>query len=235
MVLLGDSNTWLGGEDCTKPEGWNTWFKTEFAPRSCRSYARSGATWTNTPRTQRNTVAYSEVLSDDNTIYNQICRLEEAVDSGRQAKPDLIIILAGTNDAWFQKQRGWPLAMSAGEAFAEGRHISEAKEATTLATAVRLDCELLRARYPEARIVLLTPFESVQAGATAIRKAGDIIADCGRKMGIDVVRLDRKSGICAAHERANKRLTKDGTHTSVAGARQVGTLVARELKALLKD
>ena len=48
VAILGDSNTWLGGDQCDQPRGWNKWFKDYFAPASCRSYARSGATLTNT-------------------------------------------------------------------------------------------------------------------------------------------------------------------------------------------
>ena len=46
VVILGDSNTFIGGDQCDKPQGWNKWFKELANPLSCRSYARSGATWT---------------------------------------------------------------------------------------------------------------------------------------------------------------------------------------------
>ena len=110
VVILGDSNTWIGGDDCDQPQGWNKWFKDVFQPTTCKSYARSGATWTNTPQTHRNTLENIEVLGNDNVIYNQICRLQEAIDSGIQHTPQLILILAGTNDAWFTKAR--PMALS---------------------------------------------------------------------------------------------------------------------------
>ena len=65
VAILGDSNTWLGGDQCDQPRGWNKWFKDYFAPASCRSYARSGATWTNTARTKRNPDEVKEVLSGE--------------------------------------------------------------------------------------------------------------------------------------------------------------------------
>ena len=105
VVMLGDSNTWIGGDDCDKPLGWNKWFKDALQPTTCKSYARSGATWTNTPQTHRDTKENIEILGNNNVIYNQICRLQEAVEGGDQAIPQLILIMAGTNDAWFQKQR----------------------------------------------------------------------------------------------------------------------------------
>ena len=113
VVILGDSNTWLGGDDCNKPQGWNKWFCDAFQPASCRSYARSGATWTNTPQTRRNTQENIGILGNDNVIYNQICRLEEAIFNGSQPTPQLILILAGTNDAWFLKSRPLPPTVSA--------------------------------------------------------------------------------------------------------------------------
>ena len=94
VVILGDSNTWIGGDDCDKPKGWNKWFVDEFRPLSCKSYARSGATWTNTSTTRENVVEDIAVLGNDNVIYNQIARLKRACDEGRQQTPDLIIIAA---------------------------------------------------------------------------------------------------------------------------------------------
>ena len=78
VVLLGDSNTWIGGDDCDKERGWNTWFKQLFQPASCKSYARSGATWTNTKVTKRNPKENIGNLGNDNVIYNQVVRLIDA-------------------------------------------------------------------------------------------------------------------------------------------------------------
>jgi lysophospholipase L1-like esterase len=86
---------------------------------------------------------------------------------------------------------------------------------------------------PKAQIVLLTPFQSVQAGNT-IFKVSDLIAECGHRMGLNVIRLDRQSGIYAAQEKNRHHLTTDGTHTSEQGAKRVGTFVARQLATLLQ-
>ena len=237
VVILGDSNTWIGGDDCDKPQGWNKWFKDALQPTTCKSYARSGATWTNTPQTRKNTQENIEVLGNDNVIYNQICRLQEAVDSGIQDLPQLILILAGTNDAWFLKQRPKALTTSACKGYCTdcclitGRPVSEV---LTLAESVRYDCELLKTSFPNARIILLTPLQSVAAGTENITKAGDIIEDCGQRMGLSVIRLDKDGGIDAAKEKTKHHLTTDGTHTSEAGARQVGTFIAQQVSALLQ-
>ena len=238
VVILGDSNTWIGGDDCDKPQGWNKWFKDALQPTTCKSYARSGATWTNTPQTHRNTLENIEVLGDDNVIYNQICRLQEAVDSGIQNVPQLILVMAGTNDAWFQKNRPNALSMSVCKAHCTGcctitkRPVNEI---LTLAESVCFCCELLKEAYPEARIILLTPLQSVAAGTANITKAGDIIEDCGQRMGLNVIRLDKDGGIDANKEKARHYLTIDGTHTSESGAKIVGSFIAQQITAMLQS
>lgn len=84
VVLLGDSNTFIGGDACDKPQGWNKWFKDFAKPKSCRSYARSGATWTHTPNTVLDMEENIGVLGDNNVVYNQAMRLLTAVLSGEQ-------------------------------------------------------------------------------------------------------------------------------------------------------
>ena len=235
VVILGDSNTWIGGDDCDKPQGWNKWFKDAIQPTSCRSYARSGATWTNTPTTRRNTRENIGVLGNDNVIYNQICRLQEAVDSGVQSRPQLILIMAGTNDAWFLKSRPKAFAKTVCEVFStEGSTITDrpVHDILTLAESVRYGCELLRAAYPDARIILLTPLQSVAAGRDPITKAGDIIACCAHRMSLPVIRLDKEGGIEATQEKEHYSMTTDGTHTSEQGARHIGALIAKRIGTL---
>lgn len=235
VVMLGDSNTWIGGDDCDKPLGWNKWFKDALQPTTCKSYARSGATWTNTPQTHRDTKENIEILGNNNVIYNQICRLQEAVEGGAQTIPQLILIMAGTNDAWFQKQRPKALAMCACQAFNTDKGTMTDRpvnDVLTLAESVRYGCELLRAAFPEAQIVLLTPLQSVAAGTENITMAGDIIECCARQLNINVIRLDKDGFIDAAKEKMKHHLTTDGTHTSELGARQIGSFVAQQISAL---
>ena len=99
-------------------------------------------------------------------------------------------------------------------------------EVVTLAESVRYGCELLMALCPKTQIVLLTPFQSVQAGNT-IFKVSDLIAQCGHRMGLNVIRH-------AEQEKNRHHLTTDGTHTSEQGAKRVGTFVARQLATLLQ-
>lgn len=225
VVILGDSNTWIGGDDCDKPQGWNKWFKDSFATTSCKSYARSGATWTNTPQTRRNTKENIGILGNDNVIYNQVCRLQQAVMNSLQPQPQIILIMAGTNDAWFTKARPKVFSMTGEEAFITDDIMNRPVwNVVTLAESVRYNCEILKAAFPKAHIILLTPMPSTAAGVENITKAGDIIEDCGKRLGLNVIRMDQ-----------NPVDTTDGTHTSEAGAQQVGTFVAKQLATLLQQ
>jgi len=235
VAILGDSNSWIGGDDCTKPQGWNKWFVDYFKPASCRSYARSGATWTNTPNTRRNIQQNIQTLGDDNVIYNQVVRLDDAVGRGRQQSPQLIIIMAGTNDAWFLDKRPHALEKTAKQVFANSESpVSKQPSAMlTLAESIRYNCELLKRCFPQAKIVLIAPLQSVQA-ARHLNAVNQTIEDCARQMKIGVIRLDRLSGITSASENKTKRYTTDGTHTSVEGAKRCGRCIVSALGEILK-
>ena len=165
VVLLGDSNTWIGGDDCDKPRGWNKWFKELFQPASIKSYARSGATWTNTKATKLNPEENIGTLGNDNVIYNQVVRLKQAVQEGKQATPDIIIIGAGTNDIWFRSKRPGLYTMAADKAMAEDATSIIAKpvnQVLSLTESVRFNYELLHQAFPEARIIILSPMQTTK-------------------------------------------------------------------------
>ena len=234
VVMLGDSNTFIGGDSCNQARGWNKWFCDTVRPATCRSYARSGATWTNTPRTVRNTEENIAVLGDNNVVYNQVCRLQEAVATGEQVQPTLIIVMAGTNDAWFTDKRPQAFDKKGIEAFAVGESFLERQvsEVLTLAESVRYSCELLKQSFPDARLVLITPMQSAKIPIGRIRRAGDIIEQCALQLGAEVVRLDRDGCVKWYEEQKRRRYTTDGIHTSETGARLIGEFVAQRLKLI---
>lgn len=237
VAILGDSNTWLGGDNCDQPKGWNKWFKDRMKPATCRSYARSGATWTNTTETKLNTLEDIGKLGDDNVIYNQVMRLKEAFDNGMQTDPNVILIAAGTNDAWFIKKRPHAFDKNGNDVF--GSSSSEVRalhpnEVLTLADAVRYNCELLMHFFPEAQIVLLSPMQTTAAPTKLIHEAGDIIEECGQHMGIHTIRQDYYSCVNTMREKELFRFTYDGTHTSIEGAKRNGYYIANQLKGILQ-
>ena len=236
VVILGDSNTSIGGDSCNKPQGWTMYFKETFAPASCISYARSGATWTNTASTKYNTKEITGLLSDDNVIYNQVNRLEEEFKQGRQVIPELIIIAAGTNDAWFDKARPQRFSKTVQEAFRAPYPISGMKvtSVTSLALSVRYDCERLMESFPEAQIVLLTPMQSTDIDPATLKQTADIIDAVGHHMGLSVIRQDEESCVYSLREKKRTTFTRDGTHTVPAGARRNGIALAHRIASILE-
>lgn len=236
VVLLGDSNTWIGGDDCTKERGWQKWFIEKFQPGSCRSYARSGATWTNTKNTVADTKAYSEVLDDNNVIYNQVERLIEAVRSGRQAEPEVIIIGAGANDAWFSGKRPYEFHESVAEVFADEKTLIADRlpsKTLTLAGSIRLSCERLMRAFPKAQIVLLTAPQITQCSYEDLRRVNDVITETGRRMSLTVIPLADECGTYNISEAGSRRNTADGCHTTADGARRTGRYIASRLESSL--
>ena len=225
VVFLGDSNTWIGGDTCDDPRGWNCHFARRDTTLSCHSYARSGATWTANRNSRVNVEQNVEVLADDNIIFNQIKRLENDVMAGIRVMPDLIIVAAGTNDAWFETRRPDIYSVDADEAVlaladtlcydAPGRYPS-------LAMSVRLGCEYLRKTAPRARLVVLTPLQSDRIDAKRLAHVSDIIEATAAGMGIEVIRQDMVCPVRGADEALRHTLPSDGIHTSPRGAREVG-------------
>lgn len=149
VALLGDSMTWIGGDNFEKPNGWTHYITG--LPIEMKTYARSGATWTNTKETTGNTKAYSEVLDPENVIYNQAIRLI----NDNEFTPDIILIYAGTNDAWFSSRR--PGIFNRYEKESDITLESKPSDFTSLEGSVDLVCTLLNGEYPDAKIYLLTP------------------------------------------------------------------------------
>ena len=236
VVLLGDSNTWIGGDDCSKERGWQKWFIEKFEPGSCRSYARSGATWTNTKNTVPDTKAYSEVLGDNNVIYNQVERLIEAVKSGRQVEPEVIIIGAGANDAWFASKRPYEFHETVAEVFADEKGMIadwQPSKTLTLAGSIRLSCERLMRAFPNAQIVLLTAPQITQCSYEDLRRVNDVITETGHRMSLTVIPLAAECGTFHILENTTRRNTADGCHTTADGARRMGRYIASRLESSL--
>lgn len=209
VVILGDSNTWLGGDKCDKPQGWNKWFKELAQPLSCTSYARSGATWTHTSKTVYDIMEDTGILSDNNVIYNQINRLVKACEQGTQPLPDLIIIMAGTNDLWFADKRP-----------------------DCLSKWIGYDGELLSKAFPKARLVLITPPPFVKVGMERQHQAAEEIAECAEMLHADVIRLDQCDKPFSVDKMLVGGYSKDGVHTTVKGAQVLGTYIYEQMMAI---
>lgn len=229
IAILGDSNTWLGGDENKGEKGWNHWFVAEFKPDFCKSYARSGATWTSTNKTKLDTKENIGSLGDNNVAYNQLQRLL----ADKTMNPDIIIIALGTNDLWFKNKRP--------NLFAEPQLNSDSKsllstppnKLLTLADCVTFTVKTLKKAYPKAKIVFISPAQCVQVDKKEISLFGDKLETLGKELEVATIRLDKLSLIDSDKEKKKKEFTYDGVHTSVKGAKANGTLIANELKKLV--
>lgn len=238
VLIFGDSNCWIGGDDCSKEQGWTKWFVDDFKPASCRSYARSGATWTHTDNTTENIKENIEVLGDNNVIYNQIRRAQIDVSEGDLPMPDLVIVAAGANDVWFVKKR--PDALNTGDLLSLSTSSDEftglipINRLTSLTKVVGYDVSLLKKSFPGAVIVLVTPSQSTRYKNDDVLLAGNLIERAVAQMqGVFVLRLDKEGVIKREQELKAKKFTTDGVHTTVAGAQSNGKLISSKVKKLL--
>ncbi len=220
IAVLGDSNSWLGGDGCDSPKGWTFYLREILQDAELRSYARSGATWSHTERTGRDSEEYSEIISDNNVILNQFLRLHQDVQASLCPSPDIIILAAGTNDAWFESKYR-PGCM------AEDDSLSP----LTVEGAVRFGLNVVRGLYPEAYLLILTPMESTVVADASIKTVARRIENgCHNFERTTVLRMDTLSPVRSTSERRCLQYTYDGTHTSIAGAKANAQIVADFLK-----
>lgn len=228
IALLGDSMTWIGGDSCQNPTGWSHILKKSGIAEEIDVFARSGATWTNTKLTQRNPSHYSEVLHDDNVIYNQAIRLIENADACL-LNPDIIVLFAGANDAWFASKR--PGIYDNVDSNFKYSADTDPAIVTTLEGSINLVCELLQERFPDASLLFVTPIQMSKTSAETIFKVSDIIDRTATQKGFYVLRPDKETNINHDQEAKSPKYTYDGVHTNPEGAHLLGDYI---LKFLIK-
>lgn len=236
VAILGDSNTWIGGDSCDNSKGWSYWFALEAAPAHMRSYARSGATWTHVAATVADLAGYSEVITDNNVVYNQVLRLIDAVRHKGDLEPDIIMISAGTNDAWFPHLR--PEAFSREPSDALGRDEVELLsllpgKIRSLPEAVRYDLLMLQGAFPRARLIVMTPLQSIKISDGMLADVSGMIEETALASGASVIRQDLLCPVDREAEMTCRRLTSDGTHTSVEGARRNADVIVECVARIL--
>ncbi len=230
VAIIGDSNTWLGGDDNKREKGWNHWFCEDFKPDFCRSFARSGATWTNTPKTKLNTKENIGSLGDNNVAYNQLQRML----ADKTLRPDIVLIALGTNDLWFKTKRPSLFFPSQLNYEREDFLSTPPSKLLTLADCVNHTVLSLRKAYPDAAIVFIAPAECIHIKNSELTRFGDTLEKLGKALEVSTIRLDKLSNIKSDKERTKKEFTYDGTHTSVKGAKSNGEIITRELKRILQ-
>lgn len=229
IALLGDSMTWIGGDSCQKPNGWSHVLKKSGIADTICVFARSGATWTNTNATKPDISFYSEILHDNNVVYNQALRLIEIVKKNKELTPDCIIIFAGANDAWFSLRRpGIFNSQHTPEDFKFSEE-TDVSEITSLSESVMLVCDMLQSYFPLSSYVIVTPLQMAKVSAEEIFQVSDIIEMSALSRGCTVLRADKNVEICHDIEKTTPTFTYDGVHTNAEGARLVGEYILMHL------
>ena len=224
IALLGDSMTWIGGDSCQNETGWSHYLKNSGVAGEIDVYARSGATWTNTKSTCRNPIHYSEILHDDNVIFNQAIRLIENSDT-TQTEPDIIILFAGANDAWFASRR--PGLYDEEDSNEKYTPDTDPADVTTLEKSIRLVCDILHYRFPLSTLLFVTPLQMSKVDAETIYMVSDIIEKTAFDKGYSVLRADKETGITHEQEASSPKFTYDGVHTNPEGAQILGDHILR--------
>ena len=255
FVVMGDSITWLGGVNCDQARGWAKWFKDKFKPKSIKSYAWSGATWTNTVNTVATNTEIS-VLDDNNTIWQQIRRIIADVNNDVQVTPDVVIIAAGVNDVIAKHytatgesspsdHRPNLLDKTAAQAFSDqSTYITSASVQTivTLADSVRYGCEMLIQAFPSVQIILMTPLQTSylsSSNQTTLDSVRQIIKDCAAYLSANVIEQNKVCGVYYTQEypasgsSANHHNLADGLHPTEIGAKKIGSIVASIVKSMV--
>lgn len=231
IALLGDSMTWIGGDSCQNPTGWSHYLKESGIAGGIDMYARSGATWTNTCNTKADADFYSEILNDDNVVYNQTLRLIKEADADTIHTPDVIVIFAGANDAWFCDKRPGIFDNVLPSSYKYDKDTDPAT-VTSLGGSVALTCNILKDRFPESRIVLVTPLEMSKAPAEMTTRVADAIESAGNSCGVETLRADSEVAIRHQEEKRKPHYTYDGVHTNPEGAKMLGEFLVVNLKNL---
>lgn len=220
IAACGDSNTWLGGDDCSGPAGWTFYLKERLGYAAVvKSFARSGATWSHSAKTTTDLDEYSEVITDNNVVSNQLERLISDVSSGAFPAPDIIFFAAGTNDAWFEKR------------FRPGCLDASSPAGTKSLRGAAADVLLkAKSRFPDSKLILLTPMQTIQAPDDVIKKAAEELAAAAEGLeDVYVVRIDLKSPVRSENERVHFDYTTDGTHTSARGAKANALIIIESM------
>lgn len=234
VAILGDSMTWIGGDSCENPKGWTYTLKKSGIADYIDIYARSGATWTNTASTQSDTGFYSEVLHDNNVIYNQAMRLIDATRGMKKVSPDVIILFAGANDAWFSDRRPGIFNDTLQSLEKEYSIETDVSTVTSLAGSVALICDILKSEYPSAIIVAVTPLQMSKVSAESVFHVSDVIEKAANSRGCMAIRADKNVGILHQQESLSPTFTSDGVHTNPTGARLLAEYILSHFNKIVK-
>lgn len=221
VVLMGDSIT-----DNKDDHGW--WVNiipeyVEFA--SLNNYACGYACWTVSSDTTENLTTHTHTPASWNVIWNQVNRLKNDVLIGTTPTPDVIVILAGTNDVSLNKNFG-----TVESAFDGNNILSKSfSEIATMAQSIRYTCEYIRSLYPDVQLILATPMQRKDQSEKAWN-CRDIILGCSKNLSVAVIDQMAEIGVYGYGESVSPMYLNDNVHpTQEKGSRLIARFMAKQL------
>lgn len=237
ILFMGDSITALG----TCERGWVKYFNEIIEPSFFMNTAVAGARLSNGEPVEFNGNPQFEGDNTDynqNVLLNQIEKIRLARDKGNldYSDFDLVIIAAGTNDAFVPKKCN---IETIEEQFTKNGEVVASKDVDcyTWPGAMRIIYERLKGFYPEAKIYFCSPIqgeEKIRGYKDMLYKRNLMKAICERIS--DVTFVDTLNcGICGIYENhwAEGRDLIDGLHPNINGAKKIGEYNARAIKQSL--
>ena len=220
IVFFGDSIT---------DQRFSKWWKalpSMLSFKNKTNYARSGATWSHTVSTPYNITDLDGMTSANNVIWNQFNRMMSDISEGSISAPDVVIILAGTND--YSRPMGdvnsvfdWSVSYLNLEPTDE--------RLQTVAGAIRYVCELLVKSFPTIRIILATPIlRRDDNGNTMLVR--NTIVECAKRMSIGIIDQTLESGFSPFNL---PNLLIDGLHPNTDGGEVLARFLSGKIRSLL--
>ena len=204
------------------------------AEENVKVYARGYATFTNKADTVYDTESVGNTASGDNVIWNQFNRMKADIDNGAIEVPDIVFIMAGTNDALQSLDVGTP-----SEVFTAQQQSQEAQTLLTLSDSIRFVCDLLYTNFPSTKVVLITPpiMGNGATNAARTKVVADTIVESCKLMALPCINAAEECGIASYREQIRKEYyNEDGVHLSEkGGALFAGYMHKKILSMVLHD
>jgi lysophospholipase L1-like esterase len=220
VVLMGDSIT-----DNWDDHGWWVDIIADYVEfESLKNYAVGYARWTLASDTVEDLTTHSHVAASWNVIWNQVNRLKNDVTNGVIGVPDVIVILAGTNDVTLNQPMG-----SVETAF-DGADILNKpfSDIGNMAQSIRYTCEYIKSLYPDTQVILATPLQRMDKSESAW-ECIDIIMDCAKNLSLKVIDQMGEAGIYGYSESVSEYHLSDNVHpTTGKGSRLIARFLAKE-------
>ena len=217
IVLFGDSVT-----DVNVNGKWVKEIQKVMKFKSLTDYARGYCQWCFNADTVYDIASTGNTGDASNVIWNQYNRLVADVVNEVIDVPDAIFIFAGVNDAIYNKTIG---------TVADAMEIADIRSAqvgtlTNVCASIRRVIEDIYATFPYTKIFVCTPLQNGSSTyETRLHNIVPCIHELCANYAIDVVDLNKNSGITHYVEKDSHVFLADGTHPTDAGGKHIANYI----------